>query len=99
YNFYTKQANIPVIDPEIIGVVFTMVKVHAERPINAHQRFMDNVVKEQKIKIFDAFIRENQTTFSTASENAIPVVLSSASPPNIVQELKELVDEFECLIN
>lgn len=99
YNFYTKQANIPVIDPEIIGVVFTMVKVHAERPINAHQRFMDNVVKEQKIKIFDAFIRENQTIFSTASENAIPVVLSSASPPNIVQELKELVDEFEYLIN
>ncbi|TVP62179.1 MAG: ParA family protein [Nodularia sp. (in: Bacteria)] len=99
YNYYTKQSNISVIDPKIIGVVFTMVKVHTEQPINAHQRYMDNVVKEQKLKIFDAFIRENPTTFSTASEKGIPVVLSASASSNIVQELKELVDEFEYLIN
>ncbi|MEA5552059.1 AAA family ATPase [Anabaena cylindrica UHCC 0172] len=99
YNDYTKKANIPVISPKIIGVVFTMVKVHAERPINAHQRFMDNVVKEQKIKIFDAFIRESQNIFATAPENATPVVLGSSSPSHIVKEIKEMVDEFEYLIN
>ncbi|MBD2281432.1 MULTISPECIES: ParA family protein [Nostocales] len=99
YNYYTKQANISVIDPKIIGVVFTMVKVHTEQPINAHQRYMNNVVKEQKLKIFDAFIRENQTTFAMAPEKGIPVVLSASSSSNIVQELKELVDEFEYLIN
>lgn len=99
YNYHTKEANISVIDPKIIGVVFTMVKVHTGQPINAHQRYMDNVVKEQKLKIFDAFMREHQTIFSTASENAIPVVLSSSSPSYIVQELKEMVDEFEYLIN
>ena len=43
--------------------------------------------------------RRSQTIFSTASENAIPVVLSSSSPSYIVQELKEMVDEFEYLIN
>jgi chromosome partitioning protein len=99
YNYHTKEGNISVIDPKIIGVVFTMVKVHTGQPINAHQRYMDNVVKEQKLKIFDAFMREHQTIFSTASENAIPVVLSSSSPSYIVQELKEMVDEFEYLIN
>ena len=99
YNYHTKEANISVIDPKIIGVVFTMVKVHTGQPINAHQRYMDNVVKEQKLKIFDAFMREHQTIFSTASENAISVVLSSSSPSHIVQELKEMVDEFEYLIN
>ncbi|WP_353932235.1 AAA family ATPase [Okeanomitos corallinicola TIOX110] len=99
YNYYTKQANISVIDPKIIGVVFTMVKVHTGQPINAHQRYMNNVVKEQKLKIFDAFIRENQTTFAMASEKGIPVVLSAASSSDIAQELKEMVDEFEYLIN
>ena len=99
YNYHTKEGNISVIDPKIIGVVFTMVKVHTGQPINAHQRYMYNVVKEQKLKIFDAFMREHQTIFSTASENAIPVVLSSSSPSYIVQELKEMVDEFEYLIN
>ena len=99
YNYDTKQANISAIDPKIIGVVFTMVKVNNGQPINAHQRYMGNVVKEQKLKIFDAFIRENQTTFAIAPEKGIPVVLSASSSSNIVQELKELVDEFEYLIN
>ena len=99
YNYHTKEGNISVIDPKIIGVVFTMVKVHTEQPINAHQRYMNNVVKEQKLKIFDAFIRENQTTFAMAPDKGIPVVLSASSSSNIVQELKELVDEFEYLIN
>jgi chromosome partitioning protein len=96
YNFYAKQANTSSIDPKILKILFTMVKVSkGKQPIKDHQRYIDDIEKTHKLNKFDAFIREYPSLFSRASADNIPVILNSSAPLHLIEEIKEFVDEFE----
>ncbi|MEH0980903.1 ParA family protein [Micromonospora sp. CPCC 205556] len=98
YNDYAKLESgeyAESIDPEILGVVFTMLQMYGGQPISALRPYIRQT-KQLGVAVFDSFIRENKTFFTDAPRNGIPVVLRSE--PNfsqIVAELESLVSEFE----
>ena len=86
-----------VIDPEIKGIVFTMIQIRHRRPIQSQATYISQT-RQLGMPIFDAWIRENKTIFADAPEYGIPVVLngySAGTYRDIVQEIETLVSEFE----
>ena len=86
-----------VIDPEIKGIVFTMIQIRNRRPIKSQATYISQT-RQLGMPIFDAWIRENKTIFADAPEYGIPVVLngySTGTYRDIVQEIETLVSEFE----
>ena len=85
------------INPEIIGVIFTMIQVYGGRPISSQRPYIAQI-KKLGMPVFDSWIRENKTIFTDAPEYGVPVVVRGDSAPlvrEIVSELEELVSEFE----
>ena len=83
------------IDPEILGVVFTMIQIYGGRPIGAQRQYMHE--DAIAVPLFDSSIRENKTMFGDAPEDGIPVVLESHRQDpysTIVTEIETLADEF-----
>ena len=90
--------NDEAINPEIMGVVFTMVQVTSGRPIAAQRPFISNV-ENLGMRVFDQWIRENKTLFADAPEYGVPVALgnrrSGPTYKTVVQEIEDFVTEFE----
>lgn len=85
------------IDPEVLGVVFTMVQYRNAEPISALRPFIAQT-KNLGVPVFDAQFRENKTLFADAPQDGVPVVLTRQSPgtyATIVEEIEEFVTEFE----
>ena len=86
-----------VIEPEIKGIVFTMIQIFNRQPIRSQARYISQT-RHLGMPVFDAWIRENKTIFADAPEYGIPVVLKGYSSPtyrDIVREIEEFVSEFE----
>jgi len=89
------------IDPEILGVVFTMIQIHSGRPISSQRPYIARIRDKPNVRVLEASIRENKTIFADAAELGIPVVLNSYSGPthpDVVTEIENFVTEFEGLI-
>lgn len=87
-------SEVDKIKPEILGVVFTMVQMYAEKPIAALRPFMQQTAK-LGIPVFDTNLRENKTLFADAPRGGVPVVMNNSTvAEKVVAELEELVDEF-----
>lgn len=83
------------IDPEIIGVVFTMVQFYGGLPINACRQYIDKT-RELGFPVFDNYMRENKTLYADAPRMGVPVVLNyKRSRADIVGETEDIVDELE----
>lgn len=82
------------INPEILGVLFTMVQFYGGQPISAIRQYI-NQTKRLKIPVFKEYIRENKTIFSDAPQYGIPVVLSDHHRGDIVDEIRNFVTSFE----
>jgi chromosome partitioning protein len=85
------------INPEIMGVVFTMIQISSGNPISAQQQFISQT-KRLGVKTFNSHFRENKTIFADAPQNLIPVVLnhySNQTYSTVVEEIEQFVDEFE----
>jgi chromosome partitioning protein len=97
YNDYAqleKGPKVSQIDPEILGVVFTMLQYYAKQPIAAHRQYVAQT-KDLGIPVFDAMLRENKTLFTNAPQEGVPVVLrGDPNMKHIVKELEILADEF-----
>ncbi|AWS42954.1 ParA family protein [Streptosporangium sp. 'caverna'] len=98
YNEYVKLGKNEevdsTIDPQILGVVFTMTQLYADQPISAQRPFMDQT-KRLGVPVFEAFLRENKSVHADAPIQGIPVVLKSGtSSSNVVKELEEFTSEF-----
>ena len=93
-----QDPNDETIEPEIMGVVFTMVKVYGDMPIAAQRPFIGQV-KNLDMPVFDQWMRENPTLFSDAPEYGVPVVIGSqpggSTYETVVQEIEDFVTEFE----
>ncbi len=86
------------IDPQILGVIFTMVQFRSQEPISAHRGYMNQIRALEGLMVFDSYIRENKTAFGEAPETLLPVVLKRYTGPtytNIVAELERATLEFE----
>ena len=88
------------IEPEIMGVVFTMIQIRNGEPISAQRPYIAQT-KSLGVPVFDSWIRENKTLFSDAPEYGVPVVLnvySGETYTGVVSELEGFVSEFEGLL-
>ncbi|MEV7349233.1 AAA family ATPase [Micromonospora chalcea] len=98
YNEYAKLESggqTEPIEPEVLGVVFTMMQIYGGQPIAALRPYIRQT-KELGVPVFDAFVRENKSLFTDAPRNGVPVVLrGDPSFRHIVAELEDLVNEFE----
>ena len=86
------------INPQILGVVFTMVQFRNQQPITAHRGYINQIRALEGVPVFDSYVRENKTAFGEAPETLRPVVLkhyAGATYTNIVDELEQVTDEFE----
>ena len=68
------------IDPQWLGIVFTMVNLRLREPIRNQKGYVETVIAVAakllgKDIVFDEFIRENKTEHAVAPEDGIPVVL------------------------
>ncbi len=103
---YNEYANIGddaenTIDPEILGVVFTMVQINGGVPIASQRPYIARTESLRVVPVFGAKIRENKTIFADAAELGVPVALNSYSGsthPLVVQEIEQFVSEFETAI-
>lgn len=85
------------IEPEIMGVIFTMIQIRDRQPISAQRPYIAQT-RALGVPVFDSWIRENKTIFSGAPEYGVPVVMNAYSAETyagVVQELEEFVSEFE----
>jgi chromosome partitioning protein len=100
YNEFCKvedDEDVDEINPKIAGVLFTMVQFYAEQPISATRPFIAQT-KKLGIPVFESYMRENKTLFADAPQYGVPVVLLGTSRPDIVEEIKDFIDEFESKI-
>ncbi len=98
YNWYaSKDDEYDEVNPEIMGVVFTMIQITSRKPIAAQQQYISQT-RRLKVPVFDVHFRENKTIFADAPRNGMPVVLnyySNVTHSDIVDEISDFVDEFE----
>ena len=85
------------INPQIIGVVFTMIQMYGRQPIQAQRPYIAQT-RSLGLPVFDAYIRRNNTLFSNAPEYGVPVALHTYSPGTyrrVVAEIEKFVSEFQ----
>ena len=92
---FNEDSKSEVIDPRILGVIFTMIQILRGRPIGVQRQYMraDSIA----VPIFRSKVRENKTIFGDAPEDGIPVVLERpVREPyaTIVREMESLAGEF-----
>lgn len=98
FNKYAGQAgalDYAPTAPSIMGVIPTMVQVYAGQPINAQATYIERI-KRTGLPVFDRFIRRVNTTYGTAPQYGVPVVLGSVRGrlTQAEEELVELTSEF-----
>jgi chromosome partitioning protein len=81
------------LEPIILGVVFTMVQLYANRPIAALRPYLAQT-RELGLPVFDAMVRESNSHFAGAARAQLPVILSDQLSPALAWELHHLVEEF-----
>jgi chromosome partitioning protein len=84
------------INPEILGVLFTMVQIYNNNPISTQQQYISQI-HSLSIPCFEICIRENKTIYGGAPESGVPVVLKRAASGqtyvDVRRELKDLTTE------
>jgi chromosome partitioning protein len=98
YNEYVQgsgDSEWKKIDPKILGVIFTMIKIYNQQPISAYQPYMQQV-RKSKVPVFNTYIRDNKTIYADAPEYGVPVVLrpvSGQTYEGVQTELENLTTE------
>ena len=82
------------INPQVLGVIFTMVQFYGGQPIQTLRQYI-NQTRKLGIPIFKDYIRENKTIFSDAPQYGIPVVISDHHREDISDEIRAFVTDFE----
>lgn len=96
YNEYCEiedDDKIDKINPDIAGVIFTMVQIRNGQPISALRPYI-NQTKKLGIPVFSNYIRENKTIFSGAASYGVPAILDNSYKPDIIKEMEDFVGKF-----
>jgi chromosome partitioning protein len=100
YNEYSQYGieREESIDPQILGVVFTMIQIYNGDPIQAQQQFISQTKRLKAMPpVFDNYIVANNTIYADAPQNGIPVILNSYSNTSHsanVSHIKDFAQEF-----
>jgi chromosome partitioning protein len=92
YNRVTSQR----IDPELLGIVYTMVQHTGSGILKAQQESLRQAERVE-MPVFNQSIRENNTAIADAGRQHLPVVLASSRSAaiDVLQyELQQLTSEF-----
>ncbi len=95
YNDYVKfdeETSTKLIYPLILGVIFNMVQMYAEKPITTQRTYIDRV-KSLKIPVFETYLRESKSAYAATPESGIPTILNSKEIAT--EEIKNFTSEFE----
>ncbi|MFI7211874.1 ParA family protein [Micromonospora maritima] len=92
-DFNRVAAPGPTIDPQYLGVVFTMIQYASGGPINASRNYMRHT-DSLEVPVFRQTVRENKTLFGTAGERRLPAVLVPNANETVQHELRQLASEF-----
>lgn len=90
---YAKGRHVGKIEPNVLGVVFTMIEPYRKQPIST-QRFYIGQVKALGLPVFDTTIRESPTLFGASTPRGVPVVLQEKAKSPAVDELRQFTSEF-----
>ncbi len=99
FNDFSKTGddqNIQLIDPKVLGVVFTMIDIRSGDVISALRPFIRQT-ERLGLPVFEQKLRENKTIYAEAPQYGVPVVLGSYSNTthkDVVGELKTFADQF-----
>ena len=94
----TKSDDWEEIDPQMIGVIFSMISIRNDEPISTQKSYISKV-QRSGLPVFKSYMRENKTVFATAPENGVPVVLKSDAYGTHLTVRGELEDVVTELIN
>jgi chromosome partitioning protein len=92
YNKYVEDSGASEwkpINPEILGILFTMIMLRSGGPISAQEQYIQQV-KMSKIPTLQTYIRENKTVYADAPEYGLPVVIKRVSGQTYTDVQKEL---------
>ncbi|WP_432977842.1 ParA family protein [Dactylosporangium sp. CA-233914] len=92
---YNSVASEP-INPEIIGVVYTMVQYTGSGPLQTQQTSV-RTTTEIEMPVFRQTIRDNKSAITESGLRAVPAVLAPPGTPaieNLRYELQQLTSEF-----
>ncbi|MGC4768695.1 ParA family protein [Micromonospora sp. DT44] len=92
-DFNRVAAPGPTIDPQYLGVVFTMIQYAGSGPITASRNYMAHT-DSLEVPVFRQTIRENKSLFGTAGERRLPAVLVPNANEKVQYELQQLASEF-----
>jgi chromosome partitioning protein len=84
------------INPQVAGVVYTMVQLAGRAPITAQRVSMERLAQIE-IPIFPQYIRDNKTAITDAGDTSIPAVLAdgrTAALVSLQHELQVFTSEF-----
>jgi chromosome partitioning protein len=81
------------INPQVLGVVFTMVQIYGQQPVSAQRPYIAQV-KALKVPVFDSYVRENKTLHAGAAAEGIPIVLEPTNYRGLRSEMEAVVGEF-----
>jgi chromosome partitioning protein len=84
--------NFDHVDLKLLGVLFTMVKVYADRPVSKHQEYISDL-RRSGVALLKAKIRHNASYNADIPESLIPLIITEGSAP----KLRELIDEYDKL--
>jgi chromosome partitioning protein len=80
-------------EPDIAGVVFTMVKMYGKRPVKSQRESIGRVEK-LGLPIFKTYFRESDALVGGNSPRGVPVVLRERTSSELGLELRQLTTEF-----
>ena len=99
YNNYVEKdsgGNWERISPDLAGVIFTMIRIYDNSPIQAQNTYIYQV-RRNGYTVFDNYIRNNDTLFASAPDYGVPVALNTSLQGiylDIRTEVERVVDEL-----
>ena len=101
FNDYAEQSNVSSkrssgINPSVMGVVFTMVRLYNRIPVAAQRLYIDRIKSRSGLPVFDTFIRRNDSIYGKSPEYGTPIVVQDVSGTylDVRGELENLTTEF-----
>ena len=98
YNDYVnhgaRRPDDHLIDTRFLGVVFTMVKIYAGKPIGGQQYYMEDIRLNAEMAVLTGVVRDSPRHFGDAGENGVPAVLRGPVTDEVVVEFRRLATEI-----
>lgn len=93
YNGAAEHDPALVINPVILGVVFTMVQYAGSGLMLKLANYIRRT-GETEVAMFTQMLRESKSVFASAGDNMLPAVLSPGTNENVQYDLQQLTTEF-----